>query len=138
MKTEPSETEDGNDSPFKGTDASQLSLRGASPPSTDVLKSSEEDEDALSSETKAIETRASKKRNISGLKAAQKRGKRRPCLSPSSPPWTPSPAKSRKKKTLIQPHLLTVGQRGGGGLRMNQTKSLNCSPSNQPGLQDTS
>ncbi|KAK6302537.1 hypothetical protein J4Q44_G00268920 [Coregonus suidteri] len=104
--TEPSETVDGNDTPSNGTDSSQPRVRGSSPLSTEASESSEEDEDDLSFETEAIETRASKKRkNISSPKAEEKKGRKK-ARPTSSPLWISSPAKSRRNAHAATPLII--------------------------------
>lgn len=96
--TEVTETRGGDDSlPIM----TRLRVRGiSSRPKREVSESSEEDGEDLPPDTEVIESRASKRTKlISSPKAAPQR-KARP---PSSPPWTPSPAKSKNRAHAATP-----------------------------------
>ncbi|KAM9428372.1 piggyBac transposable element-derived protein 4-like isoform 1-T1 [Salvelinus alpinus] len=96
--TEVTETRGGDDSPPIMT---RLRVRGiSSRPKIEASESSEEDGEDLPPDTEVIESRASKiTKLISSPKAAPQR-KARP---PSSPPWTPSPAKSKNRAHAATP-----------------------------------
>nr|XP_046216191.1 piggyBac transposable element-derived protein 4-like isoform X1 [Oncorhynchus gorbuscha] len=96
--TEVTETRGGDDSPPIMT---RLRVRGiSSRPKIEASESSEEDGEDLPPDTEVIESRASKRTKLTSSPKAAPQRKARP---PSSPPWTPSPAKSKNRAHAATP-----------------------------------